>query len=116
MAQSVVSASSYGHKTISKTEVAVTYENIRCRLRSLSQDELQTSVREGETVDNMFLYIPIAYVPQTMREPSSTPRYQVSNVRTLGGEPVDAGSYDVQAIRNIAGERHHYLLTLLKVS
>lgn len=116
MGKSVVSASSYGHQTISRQEVVATYENVRCRLRSLTQEEALTIEREGQVVDDMYLYVPLGLMPRPMRDFGQAPFYRMVNVRTLGGTPVEAGPFNIRSIRSIAGEQHHFLLQVRKVT
>lgn len=116
MGQSVAGSSSYGHRTISRETVVATYEGIRCRLRSLTQEEVQSIERDAQIIDDMVLYVPLSYMPRPMRDAGQAPFYRLVNVRTLDGSAVEAGPFNIKAIRSIAGEQHHYLLNVRKVS
>ncbi len=111
--EAVAVASSYGHQTKDYvTTPAHTYTSVRSRLRSLTAEEITNTGREGEAVEDMYLYIPRRWMPESMKEHASSSRHQVIDVKTLRGELVHAGPFDVKSVREIAGEQHHYLVLL----
>lgn len=113
--EATVASSTYGHQRKDyETAPRATYNDVRCRLRSLTADETMSTGREGEVVEDMYLYIPRRWMPQTMREHASATRHQVINVKTLRGEMVHPGVFDVKSVREVAGEQHHYLCLLRK--
>lgn len=106
---------SYGHRVKDYTTMPrATYTGVRCRLRSLNNQEIVAIGRDEETIQDMMLYIPDALMPESLKEDTASARHEVSNVQTLQGELVKAGPFDVQSIRQIAGEQHHYLIQLRK--
>jgi hypothetical protein len=115
MARATSGAATYGHRTISRTTVAQTTPDRRCRLRSLTAQEIEDSGRAGETIDDYILYVPMGYLPQEMADEKSSTRFQVINIRRLSGDPEDAGPFDVQSVRKMAGEQHHYQVRLRRV-
>lgn len=116
MQKGAVSSSSYGHKTISRDVVVQTFREIRCRLRVMSTEEIEETSRAGETVSDYIMYVPFGYLPTGLRESKAALPYRVVNVRTLQGVPEEAGPYDIQGIKLMAGEHHHYQVRLRKIN
>lgn len=116
MARATSTAGSYGHRTVSRDAVAHTHADIRCRLRQLTSEEREDTARAGEVVADYILYIPFGYMPEKMREPKKATSFRVSNIRTLAGLPEDAGPFDIQSIKLMAGEHHHYQVRLRKIN
>jgi hypothetical protein len=114
--EAVASAGSYGHQR-KDYDVAptATYSDIPCRMRSLSAEEIATIGRDSEVVQDWYMDIPARYIPESMKDDTAAARHQVMNVRDAEtGEMYKAGPYDVQSVRDMAGQRHHSLLQLRK--
>jgi len=114
--EAVAQAASYGHRR-KDYDVApdAIYPDLPCRLRSLSAEEIATIGRESEVVEDMYLDMPSAYIPESMRDDTSAARHQVVNIFvTETGELYKAGPYDIKSARELAGKRHHWLLQLRK--
>jgi hypothetical protein len=105
---------SYGHKKIDFDSPTQVYTGVRCRLRALTADEIQATGRVGEVVEDMVLYVPRRWLPESMKEHAAAVLHQVVNVKTLRGEMVNAGPLDVQSIREVASMQHHYEVTVRK--
>ncbi len=116
MAKATVSAGTYGHKTISRDTVLTTHPDIRCRLRIMSSEEREDTARTGEVVSDYVLYIPFSYLPAKLRDNKKATSFRVVNIRTLYGLPEDAGPFDIQSVKLMAGEHHHYQVRLRKVN
>lgn len=118
MQQGTVSAGSYGHNTVSRSTVAQTFTDVRSRVRTLTSDEIESTKREGEITSDFICYVPYDYLPPLLRQPKNAAIYRVVNVRSIehGGEVVDAGPFDIQSVKLMAGEQHHFQLRLLKIN
>lgn len=114
MQQSVSSAASYGHKTTSRTVIANTIPNTRCRLRSLTEQEIEDEGHTGEVISDWVLYVPAGMLPVKLRDPKNCVIFQVVNIRTLGGDLIEQGPCNIKSCRLMAGENHHYQLRLRK--
>ena len=101
---------------ISRDTVLTTHSDIRCRLRIMSSDEREDTARAGEVVSDYVLYIPFSYLPAKLRDNKKATSFRVVNIRTLYGLPEDAGPFDIQSVKLMAGEHHHYQVRLRKVN
>ena len=106
----------YGHRHKDyDTAPAASYPGIVCRLRSLSAEEIVIIGRDSEVIQDMYLDVPASQLPESLKDDTAAARHQVSDVR-MGetGELVKTGPFDIQSVRLMAGEQHHYLLLLRK--
>lgn len=115
MTRATAGASTYGHRTVSRIAVSETTANVRCRLRSLTAQEIEDSGRAGEIIDDYILYVPMGYLPSRMADEKNSTKFRVVNVRQLSGEPEDPGPFDVQSVRKMAGQQHHYQVRVRRV-
>lgn len=107
--------SSYGHKSVNYAAPAQVYTSVRCRLRDLTADEIQATGRVGEVIEDKVLYVPHRWMPDSMKQHEAAALHQIENVRLLANnELVNAGPFDVQSVRLVAGEVHHYEVTVRK--
>jgi hypothetical protein len=116
MQKGTVSSSSYGHNTTSRDTVAETFSDVRTRVRTLSSEEVESNQREGEVTSDFICYVPYDYIPVDLKIPKNATIYRVVNIRTIDLEVVDSGPFDIQNIKLMAGEQHHFQLRLLKVN
>jgi len=107
---------SYGHATPSRQVVTTTTQNVRCRLRGLTDEEIESTGRAGEIREDYILYVPAGYLPKLLRDPQRAVDHRVVNVRKREGKLVNPGPLDIQSVRLMAGEDHHYQLRLRKAS
>lgn len=113
-ARGMASSGSYGHKTVDFDAPVTVYVKVRCLLQDVSQNFIQTTGRQGEVVADKRMWIPRRWLPASMMEHSAAALHQVVNVRTLRGELIQAGPFDVKEIIEAGGVQHHYELALVR--
>mgnify|MGYP001570317737 FL=1 len=118
MVKGSVSSGSYGHKTTSRDTVAETFEDVRSRMRTLTSLEMETVRQAGEVTSDFICYVSYDHLPPDLRQPKNVTIYQVVNVRSIeqGMAVVDAGPFDIQSVKLMGGENHHFQVRLLKVN
>lgn len=109
------SSGSYGHKAINFDTPSQVFTGIRCRLRELTADEIQATGRFGEVIEDKVMYVPHRWMPDSMKQHVAPVVHQVTNIRLwMNNELVNAGPFDVQSVKVVAGEVHHYEVVLRK--
>lgn len=113
--RSTASSASYGHRTIDFDSPLTVYTNIRCLLQDTSENFVQTTGRQGEVIADKILFVPRRWIPPSMVEHVAVALHQVINIRTLAGELINPGPFDIQDINEAGGVLHHYEIALRRV-
>lgn len=104
-------ATSYGHTTADWTTPAATTTLVACRW----QPKEERNIATGALVSSHLLMLPYDAVPSTLPVHGAETTHRITNIALAeSGTLLDAGPFDIVAVKDAGGAGHHLELKLLR--
>lgn len=104
-------ATSYGHTTADWTTPAATTTLVACRW----QPKEERNVATGALLSSHLMMLPYDLAPATLLVHGAETTHRITNIKLAGsGETIDAGPFDIVAVKDAGGAGHHLELKLLR--
>lgn len=105
------SVSAYGHSAPDWTTPTKTTTLIPCRW----QPKEERNVATGALLSSHLMMLPYGSAPATLLVHGAETTHRITNIKLAGsGETIDAGPFDIVAVKDAGGAGHHLELKLLR--